>query len=213
MGADNSRHEVLLDHADREQHHLKAPLLVSRRSWAGIACDFFTVETLFLRHYYALFFIEHATCRAWLAGCTGPTPTGTGVTQQARNLTFTALFELTRFLIRDREYSGPFDEVFRSEGFRIVKTPVRAPRANAIPERFIRTIRTECLDWLLILNRRHLEHALRVYVDHYDTQRPHRALKLVPPVPPDPPPKDGEHAVRRRDRLGGLIHEYHQQAA
>jgi putative transposase len=90
---------------------------------------------------------------------------------------------------------------------------VRAPKANAIAERFVRTIRTECLDWLLILNRRHLEHALRVYIDHYNTERPHRALKLGPPDPPNPPPKDGEHTVRRRDRLGGLIHEYYKQAA
>jgi len=88
-----------------------------------------------------------------------------------------------RFLIRDRDskYSGPFDEVFRTEGIRIVKTPVRAPKANAIAERFVRTARAECLDWLLILNRRHLEHVLRVYVDHYNRERPHRALGLQPP--------------------------------
>ena len=98
-----------------------------------------------------------------------------------------------RFLIRDRDskYSGAFDEVFRSGGIRIVKTPVRAPQANAIAERFVRTVRAECLDWLLILNRRHLERVLRVYVEHYNTQRPHRALKLQPPQPrshrPQPP--------------------------
>jgi putative transposase len=103
--------------------------------------------------------------------------------------------------------------VFRSEGVRIVKTPVRAPRANAIAERFVRTIRTECLDWLLILNRRHLEHVVHVYVDHYNTQRPHRALKLLPPDPPEPPLEYSPHDIRRRDRLGGLIHEYYQQAA
>ena len=176
-----------------------------------VACDFFTVETLFLRRYYVLFFIGHATRRVWLAGCT-TNPDGKWVTQQARNLSFTGLLERTRFLIRDRDskYSGPFDEVFRSEGVRIVKTPVRAPRANAIAERFVRTIRTECLDWLLILNRRHLDRVLRVYVDHYNTQRPHRALKLVPP---DPSPKDSQGDIRRRDRLGGLIHEYHREAA
>ena len=179
-----------------------------------VACDFFTVETLFLRRYYALFFIEHATRRVWLAGCTANRD-GNWVTQQARNLSFTGLLERTRFLIRDRDskYSGPFDEVFRSEGVRIVRTPVRAPRANAIAERFVRTIRTECLDWLLILNRRHLEHVLRVYVDHYNTQRPHRALKLVAPIPPEPPLEAGENDIRRRDRLGGLIHEYYQEAA
>ena len=89
-----------------------------------------------------------------------------------------------RFLIRDRDskYSGHFDEVFRSEGIRIVRTPVRAPKANAIAERFVRTIRSQCLDWLLILNRRHLERVLRVYVEHYNRERPHRALRLAPPL-------------------------------
>jgi transposase InsO family protein len=82
-----------------------------------------------------------------------------------------------RSLIRDRDskYSGPFDEVFRSSGIRIIKTPVRAPQANAIAERFIRTVRAECLDWLLIANRGHLERVLRVHVEHYNTPRPHRA--------------------------------------
>ena len=74
---------------------------------------------------------------------------------------------------RDSKYSGPFDEVSRSEGIRIVKTPVRAPQANVIAERFVRTVHGECLDWLLILNRRHLERVLRVYIDHYNRERPH----------------------------------------
>jgi putative transposase len=116
---------------------------------------------------------------------------------------------------RDRKYSGAFDEVLRSGGIRIVKTPVRAPQANAIAERFVRTVRVECLDWLLILNRRHLERVPRVFVDHYNTQRPHRALKLQPPTRGEPPPTTtptvGE--VRRHDRLGGLIHEYYRTAA
>jgi putative transposase len=133
-----------------------------------IACDFFTVETLFVRRYYVLFFIEHASRRVWLGGCT-TNPDASWVTQQARNLSFTGLLERARFLIRDRDgkYSRAFDEVFRSERIRIVKTPVRSPKANAIAERFARTIRTECLDWLLILNCRHLEQVLRVFVDHY----------------------------------------------
>ena len=149
-----------------------------------VACDFFTVETVFLRRYYVLFFIAHASRRVWLAGCT-KNPTGDWVTQQARNLGLDFSEQGVRFLIRDRDskYSGPFDEVFRSEGIRIVKTPVRAPKANAIAERFVRTVRAECLDWLLILNRRHLERVLRVYVDHYNRERPHRALELRPPDP------------------------------
>jgi putative transposase len=179
-----------------------------------VACDFLTVETMFLRCYYVFFFIEHASRRVWLAGCT-TNPDGVWVIQQARNLSFTGLLVRTRFLIRDRDsrYSGPFDEVFRSERVRIVKTPIRSPRANAIAERFVRTIRAECLDWLLILNRRHLEHVLHVYVDHYNTQRPHQALKLQPPDRGEPPPPSAGSQIHRRDRLGGLLHEYYRTAA
>jgi putative transposase len=120
-------------------------------------------------------------------------------------------------LIRDRDskYSGPFDEIFHSEGIRIVKTPVRAPKANAIAERFVRTVRSECLDWLLILNRRHLEHVLRVYVDHYNRERPHRSLNLKAPLANGSAPgRRGKLSdIQRRDRLGGLIHEYYEAAA
>ena len=120
-----------------------------------------------------------------------------------------------RFLIRDRDskYSGPFDQVFGSTGIRIVQTPVRAPKANAIAERFVRTVRAECLDWLLILNCRHLERVLREYVEHYNTQRPHRALKLQPPQSQEPSPTGTIGAIERHDRLGGLIHEYYRDAA
>jgi hypothetical protein len=120
----------------------------------------------------------------WLAGCQ-PNPTGAWVTQQARNRGLDLADEGMRFLIRDRDSkdSGTFDEVFRSGGIRVVKTPVRAPQANAIAERFVRTVRAECLDWLLILDRRHLERVLRVFVAHYNTLRPHRALELQPPQP------------------------------
>jgi len=139
------------------------------------------------------------------------------VTQQARNLGLDFSESGVRFLIRDRDsrYSGPFDEVFRSEGIRIAKTPVRAPKANAIAERFVRTVRSECLDWLLILNRRHLEHVLRVYVDHYNRERPHRSLDLRAPIPEVPRlgKSSSAGAVHRRDKLGGLIHEYHDAAA
>lgn len=178
-----------------------------------IACDFFTVETVFLRRFYVLFFVAHASRRVWLGGCTR-NPTGEWVTQQVRNLGLDFSDQGFRFLIRDRDskYSGAFDEVFRSEGIRIVKTPVRAPKANAIAERFVRTIRAECLDCLLILNRRHLEHVVRVYTEHYNRQRPHRALDLKPPDPANSGlPASG--GIQRRDRLGGLIHEYYRAAA
>jgi hypothetical protein len=146
----------------------------SRPALSGRSCN----------SYYALFFIAHGSRRVWLGGCT-TNPTGAWVTQQARNLGLDFVDQGVRFLIRDRDskYSGPFDEVFRSGGIRIVKTPVRAPKANAIAERFVRTVRSECLDWLLILNRRHLERVLHTYIDHYNTQRPHRALELRPPEP------------------------------
>jgi putative transposase len=135
---------------------------------------------------YVLFFIAHASPRIWFAGCT-TNPTGAWVTQQARNLGLDLADQGIRVLLRDRDskHSGSFDEVFRSCGIRIVKTPVRAPQANAIAERFVRTIRAECLDWLLILNRCHLQRVLRVYVDHFNVHRPHRALKLQSPQPRD----------------------------
>jgi transposase InsO family protein len=114
-----------------------------------VACDFFTVESVFLRRYYILFFIAHASRRVWLAGC-ATNPTGAWVTQQARNLGLDLADHGGRLLIcdRDSKYTGSFDEVFRSAGIRVVKTPVRAPQANAIAERFVRTVRAECLDWL-----------------------------------------------------------------
>jgi putative transposase len=179
-----------------------------------VACDFFTVESVLLRRYYVLFFIAHASRRVWLAGCS-TNPTGAWVTQQARNLGLDLADHGARLLIRDRDgkYSATFDEVFRSSGIRVVKTPVRAPQANAIAERFVRTVRGECLDWLLILNRRHLERVLRVYIEHYNTQRPHRALALRPPQPREPPPTATTGAIKRHDRLGGLIYEYYRDAA
>jgi putative transposase len=179
-----------------------------------VACDFFTVESVLLRRYYVLFFIAHASRRVWVADCS-TNPTGAWVTQQARNLGLDLAEQGMRFLIRDRDskYSGSFDEAFRTAGIRIVKTPVRAPQANAIAERFVRTVRAECLDWLLILNRRHLERVLRVFVGHYNTQRPHRALKLQPPQPQEPPLTATSGAIQRHDRLGGLIHEYYRDAA
>jgi putative transposase len=119
-----------------------------------------------------------------------------------------------RFLIRDRDskHKRPFDEVFRRGGIQIVKTPVPAPKANAIAERFVRTVRSECLDWLLIHNHRHLERVLHTHIDHYNSQRPHRALELRPPEP-DLDARSGATGIYRHDRLGGLIHEYYRAAA
>jgi transposase InsO family protein len=176
-----------------------------------LAVDFFTVETISLQRLYVLFFIELGSRRVHLAGCTA-NPTGAWVTQQARQFTWTLPEQPSRFryLDRDRKFTRSFDAVFASDGITIVKTPVRAPKANATAERFVGTARRECLDWLLILNRRHLERVLRVFVDHYNAHRPHRSLNLTPPIATahERPIVSSSQDVKRRDRLGGLIHEY-----
>jgi putative transposase len=171
-------------------------------------------ETISLRRFYVLFFIELGSRRVQFAGCTTK-PSGAWVTQQARNLSFTGVFERMRFLIHDRDskYSGAFDEVFRSEGITVIHTPIRAPHANAYAERFVRTMRAECLDWLLILGRRHLELVLRVYTEHYNRERPHRGLALLTPEVGEAARLPTAERIDRRDRLGGLLHEYHRAAA
>jgi putative transposase len=178
-----------------------------------LACDFFTVETLTLRRYYVLFFIELGSRRVHLAGC-ATNPTGAWVTQQARNLSFTGILGRTRFLIHDRDskFTTAFNEVFRSEGIEVIQTPIRAPQANAYAERFVRTVRAECLDWLLILGRRHLERVLRTYTNHYNAQRPHRALALAPPDARNTANRSANQHIERLDLLGGLIHEYRPAA-
>jgi transposase InsO family protein len=183
-----------------------------------VACDFFTVDTVLFRRLYVLVFIELATRQVHLAGIT-TTPTGEWATQQARNIveTFIERTGPIRFLIHDRDskFTAAFDEVFRTEGIRAIQTPVRAPNANAFAERWIGTVRRECLDRLLIVNRRHLERVLPVYVEHYNTHRPHRSLQQRPPTgnpQPDPAPLGALDGVRRQDVLGGLIHEYKRAA-
>jgi putative transposase len=164
-----------------------------------------------LRRYYVLFFIAHASRRVWLAGCS-PNPTGAWVSQQARNL---GLDSRTRACVLPDPRPRPqvhrhLREVFGSGGIRVVKTPVRSPQANAIAGRFVRTVRAECLAWLLIVNRRHLDRVLGVRVDHDNIHRPHRALKLRPPQPREPPPIPTTGEIERHDRL---IHEYYRTAA
>jgi putative transposase len=184
------------------------------RSQAGgiLATDFFTVESIWLKTLYLLFVIDLRTRRVHLAGATR-NPDAAWVTQQARNLSFDLTDNGTfRFLLRDRDskYASSFDAVFASEGIEIILTPVRAPRANAFAERWVRTARAECLDWTLVLGRRHLERILRIYVAHYNAQRPHRGLDLQTPDPRSYPADelpDRLH-VQGRGVLGGLIHEY-----
>lgn len=140
------------------------------------------------------------------------------MTQQARNLTifFGEREHPVRLLIHDRDakFCGSFDEVFASEGIEVIRTPIRAPLANAVAERFVGTLRRECLDRILVFGRRRLESVLKIYVAHYYPHRPHRSLDMSPPAPKSPevtsdaPPR----SLIRRDVLGGLIHEYERAA-
>ncbi len=185
-----------------------------------LACDLFTVDTVWLRRLYVLFFVSIGTRRVEYVACTSK-PDTAWMTQQARNL----LIDLDdrrrrqRFLIHDRDtnFSRAFDNTFRSEGIEIVRTPIQAPNANAYAERWVGSVRRECLDRLLIFGRRQLDHVLRVYIGHFNQQRPHRALGLRPPDRgggTDPPPTTRLQPlhVRRRDLLGGLLHEYEAAA-
>jgi putative transposase len=176
-----------------------------------LATDFFTVETVKLKTLHVLFFIELATRKVHVAGVTKH-PDSAWVTQQARNLVIDGATDGATVLVHDRDskYSGPFDEVFRTEGVEVVRTPFRTPRANAFAERWVRTIRSECLDWTLVRGRRHLQRVVQIYTEHYNQARPHRGLRLETPAGPE----QTEIAplrfrsVHRRDLLGGLIHEY-----
>jgi putative transposase len=190
------------------------PQFLRQQAAGMLACDFFTVETISLRRFYLLFFIELESRRVHLAGCT-TNPSGAWVTQQARNLSLTGIFERTRFLIHDRDskFAAAFDEVFRSEAIKVIHTPIRAPQANAYAERFVRTARAKSLDWLPILGRRHLETVLRIYTTHYNRERPHRGLALRSPDSTNTDPQPSGTEIKRRDRLGRLIHEYHRAAA
>ena len=180
-----------------------------------LACDFVTVDTVLLRRLFVLFYIEIETRRVHLAGVTF-NPDSLWVTQQARNLVVDWEPFPFRFLIRDRDskYAGGFDEVFASEGVDVVRTPIRAPRANAFAERFVGTLRRECLDRILVFGRGHLERVLKSYIAHYNGHRPHRSLDMDPPAPRSPSPAcDAPPGpVIRRDVLGGLIHEYERAA-
>jgi putative transposase len=156
-----------------------------------IAVDFFSVDTVWLQRLYVLFFIEIGSRRVHRVGCTAH-PDHAWVTQRARQVTWTLAerAEPVRFLIRDhdRRFTSSFDAVFESQGARIIRTPIQVPEANGIAERFVRTVRSECLDWLLI-------------VSPPNSRPPIETWAGTEPM-----------AVKRRDRLGGLLHEYHRAA-
>lgn len=169
-----------------------------------------------LTRLYGFFVVEHGTRRVRILGVTAY-PTGEWLAQLARNLVMDLddAGRSFRFLIRDhdRKFSSVFDAVFTAAGVQILVTPVRAPRANAIAERFVGSLRRELLDRILILNRRHAVAVLTEYQQHFNGHRPHRALGQAAPLRPLPDPHPSRHIqVSRRDRLGGLLHEYDQVA-
>jgi putative transposase len=182
------------------------------------ACDFFTVERAWLRTLYVLFFIEIGSRRVHLAGVTAH-PDSVWVTQQGRNLAIAGELDNVRYLVRDRdaEFTRSFDTVLAIEDVKVIRTLVRSPRANAVAERFVRTVRAECTDRMLVLTGRHLEHVLVRYVRHYNQnqERPHRGLSLKSPAGSLrlAAASLSSLSVRRRDVLGRLIHEYHLGAA
>jgi putative transposase len=181
-----------------------------------LAVDFFTIDTVFLKRLYVLFVIEVATRRVHVLGVTAH-PSGEWVAQQARNLLMALVDRVGqfRFLVRDRDakFTAAFDAVFVAEAIEVLRTPVRAPQANAYAERWVGTVRREVLDRMLILGYWQLRSVLAEYVDHYNGHRPHRALGQAPPLgPAEPPALLTTRRVLQRDRLGGLIHEYAQVA-
>jgi hypothetical protein len=176
-----------------------------------LAVDFFTVETISLQRLYVLFFIELGSRRVHLAGCTA-NPTGAWVTQQARQFAWT-LHERRppfRFLIRDRDskFTTVFDDVLAGTGVRIIKTPIRSPRANSLAGRYAGTLRRECLDHLLIYGERHLRRVLAEYAQHYNEHRPNQSREQRPPLHQPGQPIDITARIKRRQIVHGLISEY-----
>ena len=175
-----------------------------------LACDFFTVETIWLQTFYVLFFIELGSRRVHFAGIT-TNPDQIWVTQQARQL----VWELSdrenplRFLIHDNDSSfcRAFDAVFESEGLHVINTPVRAPNANAFAERWVRTAREECLDHILVINAAHLRRVLIEFVQYYNASRPHQGLDQQSPIPYAVP---SGGTIQCRNVLGGIIHDYYR---
>jgi putative transposase len=180
-----------------------------------LACDFLHVDTVFLQRLYVLFVMEIQTRRVYILGVTAH-PTGAWTAQQARNL----LLELGEragqfeFLIRDRDrkFTPVFDDVFVGNGMRTIKTPIRSPRANSFAERYVGTLRRECLDHLLIHGEQHLRHILAEYAQHYNDHRPHQARGQRPPLHEPRRPIDLTARIKRRQTVQGLISEYRRTA-
>jgi putative transposase len=189
-------------------------LLASQASGI-LACDFFHVDTVFLERLYVLFVMEIQTRRVHILGVTAH-PTGAWTAQQARNLLMDLGERATRFrfLLRDRDstFTAAFDEVFAGNSTRIIKSPVRSPRANSFAERYAGTLRRECLDHLLIDGERHLRRVLAEYTRHDDEHRPHRSREQRPPLHKPGQPADVTASIKRTRIVQGLISEYRRTA-
>jgi len=195
-----------------ERDGLSWRLFLRQQAATMLACDFLTVETVWLTRIYVLFFVSLERRRVEFVASTS-NPDGRWIAQQARNLLMLLADreQSFQFLLHDRDskFSRAFDEVLRSEGMKIIRTPIRAPNANAYAERWVGTLRRECLDRILIINRHQLEHVLRIYTAHYNRHWPHRSLSLQPsdeqPTATVPIPA---RRIHKHEVLGGLVNEY-----
>jgi putative transposase len=210
---------VLLAHGippapERQRHGSSWRTFLKHYQEPMLACDFFTIETAFLKTVHVAFFIHLSTRRVYLAGCTTQ-PDAAWVTQQARQLVW-ELDEsglLIRYLIHDHDtkFTRAFDTVFAAQGVEIIHTPLQAPNANAFAERWVRTVREECLDRLLVWNQRHLRRVLIEYIPYYNQRRPHQSLAQQSPIARPVPCRDG--SIHYQPILGGILRDYYRQAA